>query len=109
MKKRILSVVLVLALLCALTPQLTLGARAEDLTGKCGANLTWTFTEATGVLAISGSGAMEDFEAVGNPDWQDIRRQVKAVSLPDDTLRDCPAPARFLDHLLACCGGTRES
>ena len=33
----------------------------------------------------------------------------EAVSLPDDTLRDCPAPARFLDHLLACCGGTRES
>ena len=32
-----------------------------------------------------------------------------AVAVPDDTLCECPAPARFLDHLLACCGGTRES
>ena len=86
MKKRFLSLILTLALILTLCPQLAMNARAEDeapTSGSCGAALTWTFTESTGVLAITGSGAMDDYEASGNPDWQDIRRQVKTLILPD--------------------------
>ncbi len=83
MKKRFLSLFLVLTMILALLPQLTPGVRAAEQTGKCGANLNWSFDEASGTLTITGSGAMDDYEAVGNPDWQDIRRQVKTLILPD--------------------------
>lgn len=40
----------------------TLSLLDEDgLTGKCGANLTWTFDESTDTLTISGTGAMWDY------------------------------------------------
>ena len=64
MKKRILSVFLALALLCAVLPSLTLSARAETESGDCGENLTWSYDTDTGALVITGSGAMEDY--VGN-------------------------------------------
>ena len=83
MKKRFLSLLLVLTMILAFLPQLTPGVRAAEQTGKCGANLNWSFDEASGTLTITGSGAMDDYEAVGNPDWQDIRRQVKTLILPD--------------------------
>ena len=83
MRKRFLSLLLALALAVSLAPQLALYARAAEQTGKCGANLSWSFDDATGALTITGTGAMDDFEAAGNPDWQEIRRQVKTVTLPD--------------------------
>ena len=79
MKKRLISILLALVLLLALLPQAIL---AKDASGSCGANLTWSFDEATGTLTITGSGAMTDFDWSGNPDWQDFRRQIKALSLP---------------------------
>ena len=81
MKKRLLSVLLALALLAALLPQAGLTARAAE-TGSCGANLTWTFDEASGTLTITGSGAMTDYDRAGNPDWQEIRKQVNTLVLP---------------------------
>ena len=57
MKKRFL--VLILLLLIALA--LPLLASAETQSGTCGDNLTWTLTD-SGVLTISGTGPMEDFD-----------------------------------------------
>ena len=79
MKKRLFALLLALAMLFTVLPQPVFAA---DATGSCGTNLTWTFDEATGTLAISGSGAMTDFEWTGNPDWQAFRRQVRTVTLP---------------------------
>ena len=79
MKKRLLSLLLALALVFSVLPQLALAA---DAAGSCGTNLSWSFDEATGTLTITGSGAMTDYDWTGNPDWQAFRRQVKTVTLP---------------------------
>ena len=63
MKKRLLSLILALAMLCTLLPQVALPASAAVYSGTCGAegdgsNLTWSFDTETGLLTITGSGAM---------------------------------------------------
>ena len=64
--KKLLSLALCLALLCVLLPRLALRTSAEVLSGYCGgegdgSNLTWTLDTETGLLSISGSGAMADY------------------------------------------------
>ena len=61
MKRKTISLLLALALLFALAPQLTLTANAAA-SGKCGDNLTWSFDAGSGTLTISGYGEMYDFE-----------------------------------------------
>ena len=83
MKHRVRSLLLALALLWALLPWTALEARAETLTGSCGAagsNLTWSLNTQTGLLTISGSGAMEDYE--WNTPWSDYSDRITALSLP---------------------------
>ena len=46
--------------------------------GTCGENLTWTFDDATGILIISGTGDMEDFEFDNRP-WEDFKYEIKTV------------------------------
>ena len=82
MKKRLISILLALAMLFAVLPQMALLASAKDASGSCGANLTWSFDEATGTLTITGSGAMTDYDWSGNPDWLEFRSQIKSLSLP---------------------------
>ena len=86
MKKRILSLILALAMLCTLLPQAALTASAETLSGSCGAegdNLTWSFDSETGLLTISGSGAMADYVIFeNNAPWYDYREAITAISLP---------------------------
>ena len=48
---------------------------------KCGDNLTWSFDEATGTLAVEGSGPMYDYAFDTQP-WRAIEDQVTALSLP---------------------------
>ena len=63
--------------------------------GNCGAqgdNLTWTF-DSDGVLKISGSGEMADYEKINpfyptyggqsNSPWNEYRQRVKTIELPD--------------------------
>ena len=46
------------------------------LSGKCGANLTWTLDESTGTLTISGTGAMRDYGVTASGEttapWRDL-------------------------------------
>lgn len=57
-------------------------ATAETaVTGSCGADLTWSLDRSSGVLTISGSGAMDDFSS-GAP-WYSYCYEIKSVSLPD--------------------------
>ena len=55
-KKKIMAVVLTASLLILSVPCVTLASEK----GRCGDNITWTLDE--GVLTLSGSGAMTDFE-----------------------------------------------
>ncbi len=83
--RRVLSLLLVLALLCTVLPRVSPLARAEDdpvYSGACGDNLTWSFNPETGLLAIEGSGRMEDYYQSSAP-WQSYCQQITALSLPD--------------------------
>ncbi len=89
---KLLSLVLAMALvlsLCGLSAFAT-GAAAS---GTCGDDLTWTLTE-DGVLTISGTGAMEDYENSSTP-WSDYRNDILKVVL-DGNITTIGAGA-FLD------------
>ena len=53
MKKKILSFVLVLSMLCAFMPVIVVA----ETSGTCGDNVTWTLDQ-NGALTISGTGDM---------------------------------------------------
>ena len=78
MKKRILSLLLALALLLTALPQYLTPARAAVISsGSCGKNLTWTL-DANGLLTISGTGEMADYEN-NPPPWYDQRTSIQSV------------------------------
>ena len=56
MKRWLICAVMLLAVLILAAP-----ARAEELSGTCGDDLTWSMDQSTGTLTISGQGAMEDY------------------------------------------------
>ena len=47
---------------------LTVTARADD-GGSCGDSVSWSFTEADGTLAITGTGAMADYADAADTPW----------------------------------------
>ncbi len=52
------------------------------LSGQCGDKLYWSFDEETGVLTITGSGAMYDY-SIGTAPWDSVRSEITAVVFPD--------------------------
>ena len=80
MKKRILSILLALALLCTLVPAAVVPASAETTSGTCGANLTWTFDSSTGTLTIQGSGQMT-YYGRGTAPWYDLKDSIKRITI----------------------------
>lgn len=60
-----------------------LGAKAENDSGTCGDNLTWTFVESTGTLTISGSGAMTNYIIPGDAPWDSEKENIKTVIIKD--------------------------
>lgn len=85
----------------------------RPLSGSCGAagdNLLWTLDPETGLLAITGSGAMADYSQTNAAPWAEYRAQIRALSLPDGLTRigdralcDCAALTAF-----TLPGGLRE-
>ena len=59
--KKIISLLLSLAMLLTITSGLNLTAYADVKTGKCGDNVTYSLDTSTGVLTISGTGKMTDY------------------------------------------------
>ena len=81
MKKRILSLLLCVAMLLTLLPQTVLFASAAT-SGTCGDNLSWSYNSSTYTLTITGSGEMTDWNYSDVP-WYSYRSSIKSVSLPD--------------------------
>ena len=52
------------------------------LSGQCGDDLYWSFDEETGVLTITGSGAMYDY-GIWTAPWNSVRSEITAVAFPD--------------------------
>lgn len=66
-------------------------ASAEIYSGTCGDNLNWVFDEATGELAINGTGAMGDFE-VGKLDInliKTLKLSEGVTSISSGTFKNC--------------------
>ena len=64
---------------------ITYTAQFGTIGGDCGAsgnNLTWAFNRCTGVLTISGSGAMADWSAETDVPWYKYRESITSVVLP---------------------------
>ena len=71
------------ALLCAWL--FSSAAYAEIKSGDCGANganVTWTLDTGTGVLEISGTGAMRNYNSI-YPTWYDYRTSITSVTIDD--------------------------
>lgn len=91
MKKKIGSVLLVFALLIALSPIVLLQARAETLSGSCGEHASWTLNRSTGALVITGTGKIEgetDPYTTSREDlpgfrfgWEAYRQVIRTVSV----------------------------
>lgn len=86
MKKRILSLLMVLVLLCVLVPQIvSLASAADPITGNCGKNgdnLKWSLNTDTGVLTITGTGDMANYGA-NNAPWLNYLSIIDSVVLED--------------------------
>lgn len=77
MKKKVLSIVLVLSMLCAFMPFVASAEVVEN--GTCGENLTWTLDD-DGTLTISGTGDMEDWsDNANNSPFHIISDAIKTV------------------------------
>ncbi len=79
--KRILATALVLMIVLALCP---LGVFAAD-SGECGENLVWSFNGSTGVLSITGTGAMTDYIPYDNAPtpWDGYLEDIIVVNIGD--------------------------
>jgi len=84
-KKRLLSYVMVAAMLCSLVPFTAMPILAANPkgtpSGTCGKDLTWTLDNG-GALLISGTGTMTDFAPKGAP-WYSSRNNIKTVVIED--------------------------
>lgn len=77
MKKRLLSILLVLLMALTLLP---LGALADD-NNKCGENLTWEFAD--GILTISGTGDMYDYSSADPAPWSAKNSDICEITVGD--------------------------
>lgn len=76
MKRKILFLLLVLALLLCLFS----ACSSKDMAGQCGINLRWTYSDKNGTLTITGSGPMYDY-TYPQP-WASVQDKIVGVSLP---------------------------
>lgn len=94
--KKIISLLLSLAMLLTITSGLNLTAYADVQTGKCGDNVTYSLDTTTGVLTISGTGDMTDYSGYDNRCPFDDNSNIKSViiesgvtSIGDEAFYSC--------------------
>ena len=79
-KRRLLAVVLMVLLTLQMFPAAVLAAGNE--TGTCGEGLTWSLNPNSGVLAITGIGAMTDYDFYSLR-WNGLGADIKSVVIHD--------------------------
>ena len=80
MKKRILSLVVILSMLMSCAPIVANAAIVDS--GTCGDNLTWELDD-NGTLTIRGMGNMEDYGWWNAAPWESNRSDIKTVVIQD--------------------------
>ena len=63
-----------------------LKAKASDIAGTCGANLTWALNTETGVLNISGSGNMVNWSSYSQVPWYNYSSYIKTIIIGNSVL-----------------------
>ena len=87
MKKKILSIILTLSMLCAFMPVIATAATS----GTCGNNVTWTLDD-NGTLTISGTGEMENYRFYSlfyNSNIKSVIIENGVTSIGDDVFESC--------------------
>ena len=91
--KKIISLLLSLAMLLTITSGLNLTAYAAVETGSCGDNVTYSLDTSTGVLTISGTGDMNNYPSHYSPFNNSIVKTVivenSITSIGGEAFRDC--------------------
>ncbi len=84
--KKIVSCLLCVAMLMSFLPLQSLQASAATYSGTCGDNLRWEIDADTGVLTISGTGAMRDYisyTSSTSAPWYDYQTDITSVQIGD--------------------------
>lgn len=84
MKKRLLAGFLAVYMVVTMLPIMSFADEVLVTQGACGENATWSFDSTTGILTISGTGAMRDYgyiSGVGTEyaPWNHIRESIRSV------------------------------
>ena len=56
-------------------------AEAASYSGKCGDNLYWSLDTETGVLNITGTGAMESYKYSSEAKWYDYKDNISSINI----------------------------
>ena len=70
-------------LFLALALVVSVSSAWADDSGSCGDNLNWTYVESTGALTITGSGAMTNYDRIGDAPWWIYFGDITSISLPE--------------------------
>ena len=85
MKKRMLSLLLALVMVLTILPTVALAEDATATSGRCGENAKWSYQN--GVLKITGSGAMTEYETIDlksdNRPWKQFAAEIEEVQIAD--------------------------
>ncbi len=84
--KYLLPIILSLTVIVTIFVVSQIPAKAETVSGTCGANgdnLTWELDNETWTLTISGSGRMYDYHYFDDIPWDDYKNIIKAVNITD--------------------------
>lgn len=76
LSKKLLSVFFLLSILGILMVHTS---AANIKSGECGENLTWSFSEETGILKISGTGKMTDYTYSSQSPWYSFRENILEI------------------------------
>ena len=77
--KKALSLILSVVMLLSICTCVPMVAHAAD-SGKCGANVSYTYNSSTKKLTVSGTGAMWNF-IEDNPGWYDYRAEIRSIEV----------------------------
>ena len=85
--KKVISLLLSIAMLLSITSGLNLTAYADVETGSCGDNVTYTLNTTTGELVVSGTGNMTDYSDASSVPWYYERSSIKTVTISNSVTR----------------------
>ena len=79
MKKRLICMLCLLAMLLSMLPAAVFAAEAPEFSGTCGEAITWEFDPVAGLLTIDGEGAMPDYSYSDGAPWYACRSRIYNV------------------------------